>query len=79
MIDAVVIFITAIDAEDDYDIATLKLLNGSSEILVVSVRRNDFEHTTPDPHVDEFTGIAEGVETIAELLASGEIIEDFQI
>ena len=79
MTDAGVIFITAIDDADDYDIATLKLLNEPNEILVVTVGRNDFEHTTPDLHLDEITGIAEGVEIITELLSSREIIEDFQI
>jgi bifunctional enzyme CysN/CysC len=79
MTDAGVIFITAIDDADDYDIATLKLLNEPNEILVVTVGRNDLENTATDLHLDEMTDIAEGVEIIADLLTLREIIEDFQI
>jgi bifunctional enzyme CysN/CysC len=79
MTDAGVIFITAIDDADDYDIGTLKLLNEPNEILVVSVGRNDFESTLPDLHFEAITDLAESIDAMADLLTSREIIEDYQI
>ncbi|NTU52395.1 MAG: adenylyl-sulfate kinase [Chlorobiaceae bacterium] len=79
MTDAGMIFITAIDDADDYDIGMLKLLNDPNEILVVTVGRNDFEHTRPDLQLEEISDIAEALEVIADTLTSREIIEDFQI
>lgn len=79
MTDAGMIFITAIDDADDYDIATLKLLNEPNEILVVTVGNHEFQNTVPDLHLDRIEEIDEAVEIIADMLSSREIIDDFQI
>jgi bifunctional enzyme CysN/CysC len=79
MTDAGMIFITAIDDADDYDIATLKLLNDPHEILVVTVGRNDLQNSAPDLHLEEISDIVEAIEYIADLLTLREIIVDYQI
>ncbi|NTV01957.1 MAG: GTP-binding protein [Chlorobiaceae bacterium] len=79
MTDAGQIFITAIDDADDRDIETLKLLNEPNEILVVGVGENDFVSTTPDLDIDSIDDLFLAVSRIAELLASKEIISDYQI
>ncbi len=79
MTDAGMIFITAIDDADDYDIATLKLLNDPHEILVVTVGRNDLQNAAPDLHLEEISDIVEAIERIANLLTLREIIVDYQI
>ncbi|NTW54008.1 MAG: adenylyl-sulfate kinase [Chlorobaculum sp.] len=79
MTDAGMIFITAIDDADDYDIATLKLLNDPHEILVVTVSRNDLQNAEPDLHLEEISDLVEAIEQIADLLTLREIIVDYQI
>jgi len=79
MTDAGLIFITAVDDADDYDIEALKLLNEPNEILVVNVGKSDFYRTQPDLHLDALEDIAETIDLIADLLITKEIIVDYQI
>ncbi|NTU59371.1 MAG: GTP-binding protein [Chlorobiaceae bacterium] len=79
MTDAGMIFITAVDDADDYDIEALKLLNAPNEILVVNVGQSDFYRTRPDLHLEALEDIAETIDIIADLLISREIIVDYQI
>jgi bifunctional enzyme CysN/CysC len=79
MTDAGLIFITAVDDADDYDIEALKLLNAPNEILVVNVGRSDFHRTRPDLQLDAVEDIAETIGLVADLLMTKEIIVDYQI
>lgn len=77
--DAGLIFITAIDDADDYDIGTLKQLNEPSDILVVNLGENSFSRYTPDLQLSSGGEPADAVKLVTGMLKTREIIIEYEI
>ena len=79
MTDAGLIFITAIDNADEYDLEKLKLLNYPNEILVVNVGENYFSKFKTDLNLPANPPVVEATDKTMQLLTESDIIPSYCI
>ncbi len=79
MTDAGLIFITAVDDADEYDLEKLKLLNYPNEILVVNVGENYFTKFKTDLNLPANHSIEEATAKTMQLLTESDIIPTYCI
>jgi len=77
--DSGMIFITAVDDVDDYDLEILKKLNAPQEILVVNIGKSDLASFRPDFHIEETADVKGAVKAVLSLLRREAIIPDYTI
>ena len=79
MTDAGLIFITAIDNADEYDLEKLKLLNYPNEILVVNVGENYFTKFKTNLNLPANPPLNEATDKSMQLLTESDIIPSYCI
>ena len=79
MTDAGLIFITAIDNADEYDLEKLKLLNYPNEILVVNVGENYFTKFKTALNLPTNPPVKEATDKTMQLLTESDIIPTYCI
>ena len=79
MTDAGLIFITAIDDLDDYELEKLKLLNSPNEILVINVGRNHLTKYQVDLDLSEDFEINDATLQVFKVLNWHKVIPEYCI
>ncbi|MFA6568364.1 MAG: GTP-binding protein [Victivallales bacterium] len=79
MTDAGLIFITAVDNADEYDLEKLKLLNYPNEILVVNIGENHFTKFKTDLNLPANPPVNEATDRTMQLLTESDIIPSYCI
>ena len=79
MTDAGLVFITAIDNADEYDLEKLKLLNYPNEILVVNIGENYFTKFKTDLNLPANPPVKEATDKTMQLLTESDIIPGYCI
>ncbi|MFA6292117.1 MAG: GTP-binding protein [Victivallales bacterium] len=79
MTDAGLIFITAVDNADEYDLEKLKLLNYPNDILVVNIGENYFTKFKPDLNLPANPPVNEATDKTMHLLTASDIIPGYCI
>lgn len=77
--DTGLIFITTIDAADDFDIEILKMLSEPNEIVVVSVGESGLARFKPDLEIKNYSDPAEAVKKVINLLMDKEVILEYYL
>lgn len=77
--DAGMIFITALEKLDDYDLEQLRLLNYPNEVLVVNQGDVKLKKHLPDALLPEHGELKEGLNSILKMLSNKKVIPDYYI
>ena len=77
--DTGLIFITTIDAADDFDIEILKILSEPNEIVIVSVGESGLVRFKPDLEIKNYNDSKEVVKKVINLLIDKEIILEYYL
>ena len=77
--DAGMIFITALEKLDDYDLEQLRLLNYPNEVLVVNQGDVKLKKHLPDALLPEDGDLKEGLNSILKMLSNKKVIPDYYI
>ncbi|OVE78309.1 hypothetical protein BVX99_00235, partial [bacterium F16] len=77
--DAGLIFISAIDNLDDYELEMLKLLNSPYELVVINLGETELMEHEADLELPPNPGHRESVQQIIDLLGKKEVILDYII
>lgn len=77
--DTGLIFITTIDAADDFDIEILEMLSEPNEIAVVSVGESGLVRFKPDLEIKNYCDPAEAVKKVINLLMDKEVILEYYL
>lgn len=77
--DAGLIFITAIDDADDYDIEILRLLNEPNDIMVINVGEHNLNKYKADLELEDHEDLGTAVKKVVGLLKNKEVILEYYL